>query len=123
MPASTSSNTSVAAPASSATLISASITRESSPPEAVSRSGPAGTPGLGAIRKSTSSPPVGPYPSRGVTRGSNDAPSLPAARPAPAARRDARLERRPLHRQPRQPLDHGAGERTGRPAPRRPQPF
>ena len=42
------------------TLMSASITRESSPPEAISRSGPAGTPGLGAIMNSTASPPDGP---------------------------------------------------------------
>src|ERR687886_189878 len=39
-PASTSSNTSVVSPPALATLISASITRESSPPEAISRSGP-----------------------------------------------------------------------------------
>ena len=43
-----------------ATLMIASITRESSPPEAISRSGPAGTPGLGAIMNSTASPPAGP---------------------------------------------------------------
>ena len=42
-----------------ATPIRASITRESSPPEAISRSGPAGTPAFGAMRNSTASAPVG----------------------------------------------------------------
>ena len=61
MPASTSSKTSVGAPAGeAATLMIASITRASSPPDAISRSAPAGTPGLGAITNSTSSPPLGP---------------------------------------------------------------
>ena len=46
-----------------ATLSSASITRDSSPPEAISRSGPAGTPGLAAIISSTVSAPRGPQPS------------------------------------------------------------
>src|SRR5262249_10190087 len=46
-----------------ATLSSASITRESSPPEAISRSGPAGIPGFGAISNSTVSAPRGPHPS------------------------------------------------------------
>ena len=44
----------------SATPSSASITRDSSPPEAVSRTGPAGTPLFGASRNSTASAPVGP---------------------------------------------------------------
>ena len=44
----------------SGTVASASITRESSPPEPISRSGPGGTPGLGAIMNSTASPPAGP---------------------------------------------------------------
>ena len=56
-PASTSSNTSVGGPPVLATDISASITRESSPPDAESRTGAAGTPGLGAIRNSTCSAP------------------------------------------------------------------
>ena len=43
------------APAPVATVMSASITRESSPPDAISRSGPGGTPGFGAIRNSTAS--------------------------------------------------------------------
>ena len=47
-PASTSSNTSVRDSPVPATVISASITRESSPPDAASRIGAAGTPGLGA---------------------------------------------------------------------------
>src|SRR5271166_6036978 len=60
-PASTSSKTSVPpGEAAPATLITASITRESSPPEAISRTGAAGTPGLGAIRNSTVSAPQGP---------------------------------------------------------------
>ena len=63
-----------------ATPISASITRESSPPDAVSRSGPAGTPGLGAIRNSTSSAPVAAKPpSRGVSETANSAPSIASA--------------------------------------------
>ena len=43
-----------------AALRIASITRESSPPEAISRTGPPGTPGFGAITNSTASPPLGP---------------------------------------------------------------
>ena len=66
MPASTSSNTSVGGPPVLATAISASITRESSPPDAVSRSGAAGTPGLGAIRNSTCSAPVPANSSRSL---------------------------------------------------------
>jgi len=61
MPASTSSNTRVlCGEGAVAALMIASITRESSPPEAISRTGPAGTPGLGAIMNSTPSPPAGP---------------------------------------------------------------
>ena len=60
-PASTSSNTTVGEPSTEvAMLISASITRDSSPPEATSRSGPGATPGFGPIRNSTESPPAGP---------------------------------------------------------------
>ena len=59
--------------------MSASITRESSPPDAVSRSGDAGTPGLGASRKSTRSAPEGPTSSRGSSTISNDAPSIASA--------------------------------------------
>ena len=68
MPASISSNTSRALSAASAagspwaTLISASMTRESSPPEATSRSGAGGLPGLAAIRISIASAPRGPHP-------------------------------------------------------------
>ena len=77
-PASTSSNTSVRRPAGcSATDISASITRESSPPDAVSRSGAAGTPGLGAIRNSTCSAPVAAeLVARAASSTSNDASSI-----------------------------------------------
>ena len=64
IPASTSSKTSVASLPSFAAPSSASITRESSPPEAISRTGPAGTPGFGAIRNSTASAPAGPGSSR-----------------------------------------------------------
>ena len=59
-----------------ATVISASITRESSPPEAASRIGAAGTPGLGASISSTRSAPLGPTSSRGSRTTSNDAPSI-----------------------------------------------
>ena len=89
MPASTSSNTSVRDSPAPATVISASITRDSSPPEAVSRSGAAGTPGLGAIRNSTRSAPVG----RDLL---------------PRLERD--LERGALHRQRRQLLADPLGE-------------
>ena len=75
------------------TLISASITRESSPPEAMSRSGPAGTPGFGAIRNSTSS-------RAGRAR-------------ARRARSSATSKRRALHRQ--------LGERARAPPPARPR--
>ncbi len=111
-PASTSSKTTVPAPpAPAATVMSASITRESSPPEAISRSGPGGTPGFGAIRNSTSSPPVAAYrasgspsaPERPVTRTSKRASSIatssssaatasarpPAPRPRASASSDA----------------------------------
>ena len=57
MPASISSKTSVSPPATTA---SASATRESSPPDAVSATGPKGMPGLGRIRKTASSRPLGP---------------------------------------------------------------
>src|SRR5258705_6320841 len=43
--------------------LSASITRESSPPEAASRSGAASIPGLGATRSSIVSRPLAPKPS------------------------------------------------------------
>ena len=66
---------------------SASITRESSPPDPISRSGPAGTPGFGAIRNSTASPPVGPG-SRAASRPRRWRPPSPAPLAAP-------------HRQPR----------------------
>src|SRR3954462_404712 len=100
MPASTSSNTRVAGlgasdpaqpapsptappappPPPPATPINASIAGDSSPPDALSRNGPAGTPGFGAMRNSTSSPPAGPQPSlRGATRASNVAPSMARA--------------------------------------------
>ena len=58
---------------------SASITRESSPPEAVSPSGASGIPGLVATRSSIVSAPVGPKPSGAGT--------------------SATSSRRPVHRQ------------------------
>ena len=70
-----------------ATLMIASITRESSPPEAISRSGPAGTPGFGAIMNSTG--------------------RRPRARLALA---EHHLEARVAHRQRRQLLAHGRRE-------------
>src|SRR5258705_536871 len=79
MPASISSNTRSPGPSpprSAATPVSASITRESSPPEAMSRSGPSGTPGLGAMRNSIASSPAGPRASRGVSTTSKLAPSI-----------------------------------------------
>ena len=89
-------------PAWAATPMSASITRDSSPPEAVSRSGPAGTPGLGAIRNSTSSPP---------------------RRAVAVALGDARLEARALHRQPASRSTHRLRQRAGGRAARFPQPL
>ena len=56
----------------------ASITRESSPPDPISRSGPAGTPGLGAIMNSTASPPEGPA-SRGLRETSKVASAIARA--------------------------------------------
>ena len=90
MPASTSSKTSVAEEPSLATPSRASMTRDSSPPDAVSRRAAAGTPGLGAMRNSTASAPVGPT---GVL-----------------ALAQLDRERRALHRQLGQPLAHGVGQ-------------
>ena len=59
-----------------ATVISASITRESSPPDAASRIGAAGTPWLGASMNSTRSAPLAPTSSLGSSTTSNDAPSI-----------------------------------------------
>ena len=84
MPASISSNTIVSPPATAAI---ASATRESSPPEAVSATGPNGSPAFGRIRNTTSSAPVAP----GSRSREHDAETrrrrgrLPAARPATAA--------------------------------------
>ena len=75
-PASTSSKINVPAPPAPATVISASITRDSSPPDAVSRTGAAGTPGLGASMNSTRSAPPAPISSRGSSSTANDAPSI-----------------------------------------------
>ena len=57
MPASISSNTIVSPPATAAI---ASAMRDSSPPDAVSATGPNGRPGFGRIRNATSSAPVAP---------------------------------------------------------------
>ena len=88
-PASTSSNTSVRDSPVPATVISASITRDSSPPDAASRSGAAGTPGLGASMNSTRSAPVGA--------------DL-------VARLELDLERGVLHRERRELLAHPLGQ-------------
>src|SRR6201999_2347112 len=50
-------------PAAGPSPLSASMTRESSPPEAASRSGAGSIPGLGATRSSTVSRPEAPCPS------------------------------------------------------------
>ena len=76
-----------------ATPMSASMTRESSPPEAVSRSGPAGTPGFGAIRNSTASAPVGPGCALGERRSRRRRPPSPARRAARARPRRASAPR------------------------------
>src|SRR6476646_3379647 len=89
MPASISSNTSrgpaLSLPLSEAcaTLRSASITRESSPPEAISRSGPAGRPGLAAIISSTVSAPRGPHP---PSRGANSTENVASGMASSASR-------------------------------------
>ena len=97
-PASTSSNTSVRDSPPPATVISASMTRDSSPPEADSRSGAAGTPGLGASISSTRSAPVAAISVRGSSSTWNSAPSMArfwssartcSARRGPASRRAA----------------------------------
>ena len=93
MPASTSSKTSVAGPASAAAPISASITRESSPPEAISRSGPAGTPGFGRDQELD---------------------LVGAGRPEAVARGERGGELGALHRQRAEPLAHGLGQRDAR---------
>ena len=68
----------------------ASMTRESSPPDAISRSGPAGTPALGAMTNSTASVPVGPG-SRSASSIANVAPSMArSARRATDGGRQAR---------------------------------
>ena len=60
-PASTSSNTTVGEPSTAvATLISASITRDSSPPEAISRSGPGGHAGVRADQELDGVAPAAP---------------------------------------------------------------
>ena len=60
-----------------ATLSSASMTRESSPPEAISRSGPAGKPGVGGDQQLDASAPRGPQPSgRGRSSTSNRASAI-----------------------------------------------
>src|SRR5918995_4888271 len=78
-PASTSSKTSVRDSPVPATVISASMTRESSPPEAASRIGAAGAPGLGPSMNSTRSAPAGPTSSRGSTSTSKAAFSIASA--------------------------------------------
>ena len=84
--------------------------RDSSPPEAISRSGAAGTPGLGAIMNSTASLPVGPssrLPSRTSKPASGMARAASCSRTAcgesrgnglagPAQRCGEPHERRPL---------------------------
>jgi hypothetical protein len=63
IPASISSNTTVPDPAAVPSPVSASMIRESSPPEAASRSGEDGIPGFVATMNSTVSEPLGPKPS------------------------------------------------------------
>ncbi len=92
IPASTSSNTSVGG-ASDSTTRSASIARESSPPDAALASGRAGSPGLGARRKVTSSAP------------SSDRSA--AARPRPRTSAFGSASSAEL-------LGHRVGERSGR---------
>src|SRR3954454_22465629 len=107
MPASTSSKTSVALPSALATPMSASMTRDSSPPDAISRSGPAGAPAFGAMRNSTASAPVGP--------GSPGSGGDPEPAPAPPSR--ARLE--PAVEAPARPPEGARPFADRRPQPRR----
>ena len=93
MPASTSSKTSVAGPASAAAPISASITRESSPPDAISRSGPAGHAGVGRDQELH---------------------LVGAGRARTRARASAGGELGALHGQRAEPLAHGLGQRDAR---------
>ena len=76
-----------------AALMIASITRESSPPEAISRSGPGGTPGFGAIVNSTVSAPRGPGSASPRARPRSARPPSPAS--AAARRRPWRSAGRP----------------------------
>src|SRR4051794_30684624 len=81
-PASTSSKTSVGEPAPAAKPVSASMTRESSPPEAASRSGEAGMPALVATMNSIRSAPVEVKPSGGGSTGISELPPpLPRCSP------------------------------------------
>ena len=75
MPASISSNTIVSPPATAAI---ASAMRESSPPEAVSATGPNGSPAFGRIRNRTSSAPVAPG-----SRSASSTWNSPSPRPMP----------------------------------------
>src|SRR5215831_14092181 len=99
IPASTSSNTSVGSRSDSAPAVRiASMTRESSPPDATRASGAGASPGLAENRISTSSAPSAPISGRGLRRASNSAPS---SRSPPSSDVTARLSRGGLERRPR----------------------
>ena len=97
--------------------------RDSSPPEAVSATGPNGSPAFGRTRKTTSSAPVGAAArARAARRGTRPRPCRRrAARRRPRPRR-ARPPRRAPRAAPRRArrLPLGGGERPARPAPGRP---
>ena len=119
-PASTSSNTSVRDSPAPATVISASITRESSPPEAVSRSGAAGTPGLGASMNSTRSAPVGRRAPRAARARPRTRRPPSRARPAPPRTRSASRGAASPRAAVTLGRQRGRARRAPRPAPPRP---
>ena len=111
MPASISSKTSVVPRRRCARPVSASITRESSPPEAASRSGETGIPGFVATRNSTVSAPFAPKPSGcGSSATSSRAPSIASS---------ASSAGDPLRRARRRPRCRAAVSFDGRARPRR----
>src|SRR4051794_32431282 len=117
MPASTSSKTSVALPSALATPMSASMTRDSSPPDAISRSGPAGAPAFGAMRNSTASAPDGPR-SRAPSATPKLPPPIPRAAhpPPPAPPHPRRAPPPPAQGRPRPgPRPGPSGRQLGRP--------
>ena len=97
--------------AEAATLISASITRDSSPPEAISRSGPAGTPGFGRDQELDRIAPAAPEAvqralARAGSRSRRDLNVAPSIASSPSCTQDRLLEAA------RPPCSRAAGSST-----------